>query len=152
MQVDMLSLNQIMIRTTGQRMEENGMAKADIIKFRELLLSDAELQEKLRKASEAYTGANDEKAVFENVLAPLAGEYGLSATYEEFKEYRVALSGGADGELSEDELTQVAGGKGTGAFICALLGVGAGNMGNPNDNCMFIGAGVGICTVEGASV
>ena len=63
------------------------MAKADIIKFRELLLTDTEFQEKLRKASEAYKGEKDEKAVFDNVLTPLAKEYGLSATYEEFREY-----------------------------------------------------------------
>jgi hypothetical protein len=40
----------------------------------------------------AYTGEKDEKAVFDNVLVPLAGEYGLSATYEEFKEFADALS------------------------------------------------------------
>lgn len=96
------------------------MAKADILKFRELLLKDPEFQEKFRKAAEAYKGEKDEKSVFDNVLTPLAREYGLSATYEEFQEYAGALTGGADGELSEDELEQVAGGKGSGAWAMSL--------------------------------
>ena len=131
------------------------MAKADILKFRELLLTDADFQEKFKKAAEAYTGEKDEKAVFDNVLVPLAREHGLSATFEEFKEYAASFSRGADGELSEDELSQVAGGKGSGGkglFVCAIMGAGFGNTGNPNDNCFFIGMGVGACAAEGATV
>lgn len=100
------------------------MSNADLLKFKELLNSDAEFQEKLRKAAEEYTGEQDEKAVFENLLSPLAQEYGLSATYEEFKEYIDGFSGGAEGELSEDELEQVAGGKDSGFGFCILLGGG----------------------------
>ncbi len=127
------------------------MAKADIIKFRELLLTDADFQEKLRKAAESYTGEKNEKAVFDNVLTPIAREHGLSATFEEFKEYADSFAAGAEGELSEDELKQVAGGKGTGIFVCAIMGAGFGNTGNPNDNCFFIGMGIGACAAEGAS-
>lgn len=100
------------------------MAKADLIKFRDLLVSDSGFQEKFRKAAEAYKGPQDEKSVFENLLLPLGKEHGLSATYEEFKEYTGALKAGAAGELSEDELTQVAGGKNSGIGFCAGVGIG----------------------------
>ena len=129
------------------------MAKADILKFRELLLSDAEFQEKLRKAAEAYKGETDEKAVFDNVVIPVAGEYGLSATYEEFREYAEAFSKQASGELSEDELTQVAGGKGDGVVLCVSVGAGIGRLQTikTKSGCFFLGMGVGICVYEGAS-
>ena len=94
------------------------MAKADLIKFRELLNTDTEFQDKLRKAAESYTGEPGDKAVFENLLIPLAKEYGLSATFEEFVEYLKAFMGGGEAELSEDELAMVAGGKG----ICFVVG------------------------------
>lgn len=85
------------------------------------------------------------------MLVPLAKEYGLSATFEEFREYAGSFSGGADGELSDDELTQVAGGKGSGGFVCGIVGAGFGNTGNPNDNCFFLGMGIGACFTEGAT-
>ncbi len=100
------------------------MAKADLIKFRDLIASDPEFQEKFRKAAEAYKGPQDEKSVFENLLQPLGKEYGLSATYEEFKEFTGAFTGEAGGELSEDELEQVAGGKNSGIGLCAGIGIG----------------------------
>ena len=129
------------------------MAKTDISKFRELLLTDADFQEKVRKAAEAYKGEQDEKAVFDKLLTPIAEEYGLSATFEEFKEYTEAFTDGAASELSDDELSQVAGGKGSGAFVCGLIGGGFGSTcKNTNDWCMVVGVGVGICVVEGASV
>lgn len=100
------------------------MAKADLIKFRDLLASDSEFQEKFRKAAEAYTGPQDEKSVFEKLLQPLGKEYGLSATYEEFKDLTSTPAGDAEGELSEDELAQVAGGKNSGIGFCAGVGIG----------------------------
>lgn len=83
------------------------MAKADLKKYQDLLTSDAEFQEKFKAAAEAYRGPQDEKAIFENLLLPLGQEHGLSATYKEFKEYTSSFAGGS-GELSEDELSQVA--------------------------------------------
>ncbi len=127
------------------------MAKSDLIKFRDLYLSDISFQEKLRNAAEAYTGEKDEKAVFDNVLVPLAGEYGLSATYEEFKEFAGAFSGETAGELSEDELSQVAGGKGDGLIACAIAGLGIGHtkLENGTSGCFVLGVGAGICVYEG---
>ena len=83
-------------------------------------------------------------------LAAFARKHGLSATYEEFQEYAGALAGGADGELSEDELEQVAGGKGSGAWGCFIVGAGGGST-SSNDWCMVFGLGMGICVYEGAS-
>lgn len=144
---------------TGQEKEKN-MAKADIIKFQELLNSDAEFREKFIKAAEVHTGETDEKAVFDNLLLPFAQEYGLSATYEEFSEY-IGAAGKADSELSEDELAQVAGGKGGGIGMseCLVLGFGMGAGGaSTGDNwgggvCALIGVGLGIfeCIGSGES-
>ena len=43
------------------------MAKADLIKFRDLLSSDPEFREKFKKAAQVYSGEQDEKAVFEHI-------------------------------------------------------------------------------------
>ena len=129
------------------------MAKSDLIKFRELLSSDEGFQEKFRKAAESYTGEQNEKAVFDNLLLPLGEEYGLSASYEEFSEYMSAFSGGSGVELSEDELAQVAGGKGSGVFLCGGIGVGLGlTDDHVKDYCVVGGVGLGACVVEGASL
>lgn len=89
-----------------------------MIKFRELLNTDIEFQNKLRKAAESYTGEPGDKAVFDNLLVPFAKEYGLSATYEEFAGYLGAFMSDEERELSEDELAMVAGGKG----LCFVIG------------------------------
>ncbi len=127
------------------------MAKEDLKRFQELLTSDADFQEKFRKAAEAYTGEKDEKSVFDGVLLPLAKEYGLSATYEEFKEYISTFAVNAGNELSEDELAQVAGGKGNGLVVCAVVGAGIGRT-NKVDFCTILGWGLGVCLAEGATV
>ena len=127
------------------------MAKADIIKFQELLNSDSEFREKLSKAAEVYAGGTNGREVFDNLLLPLAQEYGLSATYDEFSEY-VSAAGKADSELSEDELAQIAGGKGGGIGVgeCLSLGFGFGAGGASTGDdwgggvCVLIGAGIGI--------
>lgn len=110
----------------------------DLEKFRELLLTDTEFQKKLQAASEAYTGDQTEEAVFNNVLVPVASEYGISATFDEFKAYMENLN--SDTEMSKEELSQVAGGtKGYGAAACA--GIGAGWAVNSDTGCWWIGAG-----------
>ena len=127
------------------------MAKADMMKFRELMFTDADFQEKLKNAGEAYTGDKSEKAVFDNVLIPLAKEYGLSATFEEFKEYTKAFTGSAEGELSDDELSQVAGGKGLGAAACASAGIGIGyaSKNGISGGCFVFGYGTGFVACAG---
>lgn len=91
--------------------------------------------------------------MFENVLLPVGKEYGLSATYEEYKEYIGSFAGTSDSELSEDELTQIAGGKGDGAILCAIAGLGIGHTKLESDTagCFVLGVGAGICVYEGIS-
>ena len=114
-----------------------------ISKFRELLLTDEEFQQKLQAAGEAYDGDQNEEAVFNNVLVPLAAQYGITATYDEFKTYVESLSGT---EMSEEELSAVAGGDkanggGFGALTCASLGLGIGGAAST--------VGGGVCVILG---
>ena len=131
-------------------MPEKGenMANSDLTKFRELLNTDAEFQEKLREAAEIYTGEPGDRAVFDNLLVPLAKEYGLSATFEEFTEYIGAFMRGGEKELSEDELAMVAGGKG----VCFAIGGSdrpeadayTNSEGGEAHACYYIGVGIAI--------
>ena len=125
------------------------MAKADLVKFRDLLSSDPEFREKFKKAAQVYSGEQDEKAVFDNLLLPLTKEYGLSATYEEFKSYIGTFAGDAESELSEDELSQVAGGKNSGYGLC--FGVGGGDLfgTSEDDYYRLICGGVGLAWCPG---
>lgn len=122
---------------------------AGIRKFRELLLTDEAFQQKLKAATEAYTGEQTEEAVFNDVLAPLAAEYGITATYEEFHDYILG-----DQEMDQEELTQVAGGKsgGLGGQFCFGLGLGAGGGGGDGTGgaCAIIGGGWGIYKCAGS--
>ena len=83
------------------------------------------LRDKVKSGLDGYSGdKNDEKAVLEAVLAPVAKEAGFDFTYEDMA--KLAASSGDD-ELSEEELTAAVGGW---AF------------------CIGIGFGKGITTVE----
>lgn len=121
-------------------------------KFRELLLTDEEFRAKLQKASETYTGDQTEEAVFNNVLVPLAAEYGITETFEEFKTHLTSLE---DRELSSDEIAQISGGGkgsgGIGANLCLGIGVGGGI--TKGTLCAAVGFGdTGACAIEGAWV
>ena len=124
----------------------------DLVKFRELLLTDQGFQSKLKDAASAYTGEQTEEAVFNNILVPVAAEYGIAATYEEFKDYIKELS---DSEMSKDELIQIAGGKtgGLGIAGCYVIGggTGAGAGSGSGGVCLLFGVGWGYynCTGEG---
>ena len=119
-------------------------------KFRELLLYDKEFQGKLKAAAESYTGEQTEEAVFNGLLVPLAAEYGVTATFTEFKTYMESLSDNS--EMSREELTQVAGGdKGFGGTLCKYIGIGGGA--TSNGGCLGIGGSNGynldLCIGEG---
>ena len=118
--------------------------------------TDAAFQEKLKAAMESYTGEQSEEAVFEAVLVSLAKQYGISASFEEYKEY-VANISTEDRELSQDEVDQLAGGtKGIGIGSTACLGIGVGLGGNYASSTsvcaiVSIGSGADACVVEGQS-
>lgn len=122
----------------------------DLQKFEDLIRTDAAFQEKLKAAFQSYTGEKTEAAVFENILVPLANEYGIHASLEEFQAYMKA-DRKEDRELDEDEINQLAGGgKGFGASLCWQFGVGIGI--TDKSSCAFIGYGDDpqICAFPGA--
>ena len=99
---DVISTSLLELLGLEEKKEEQAMD--GIKKFVELMNTDEAFQAKLKEALAKYDGEKTEEAVFQNVLAPLASEYGITATIEEYKDYI------SDGELSTDELEQVAGG------------------------------------------
>ena len=123
-----------------------------IRKFEELLRTDETFRKKLQEAEEAYTGEQTEEAIFDQVLVPLAEEYGITGTFEEYKEYISRLS---DPTMSEDELAQIAGGtsKGGGVDVgmCFGMGIGCGVGGGPGAGnvCALIGVGYGSVNCTG---
>jgi len=99
--------------------------------------------------------ADGDNAILTGVLSPLASEYGIKASYDEFKTYITSL---ADQELGSEEIAQVAGGKGAGfgAAACYIIGAGLGGGVDGDDGdagCCFIGFGNSYlaCAVSGAA-
>lgn len=87
---------------------------------------------------------------FDNLILPFTKEHGLSASFEEFTEYIGTFAGDNAGELSEDELSQVAGGKGVGigAINCEYVGLGGGYAVSEDGGgvCFLVGVGKGVET------
>ena len=127
-------------------------------KFRELLRTDEAFQEKLKTAAANYEGENTDEALFHGVIEPIASEYGVTATFDEYSEYIRTISDNS--ELSADELKQVAGGKINGGGLvviqCKVLGFGAGVGAGAEGGglCIVIGAGSGsaACVTAGTTV
>ena len=115
------------------------MAKENVKKFYEKLESSKELQEKLVKAQESYTGdKEDTSAVLEEVLLPIAKEAGYDFTAEELKAAERELA--QEKGISEEELENVSGGwKG----FCPFIGVSKGGLA---EAC--VGSGVGTSDSE----
>lgn len=129
----------------------------DLKKFSDLMLNDEEFQKKLAEAASNYKGEQTEKAVFEGIVDPLAKEYGVNITCEDFME-AITQAASADGELINDELAQVAGGSdfgGLGANACSIIGAGIGATTTPDhtSSCFIIGVGdhIGACFSEGVT-
>ena len=122
-------------------------------KFRKLLLTDEDFRNKLKEAVESYNGEKTEEAVFNNVVVPLAAQYDITATYEEFQSYQEHLAN-ADTELNQDEVAQIAGGKdiwGAGSEVCYYVGAGCG--GTSHGACFLVGgtdgARIETCIIRG---
>lgn len=102
------------------------MAIENVREFEERLRGDEALQTRLRELAKAFEGdRQDERALFEAVVAPAAAEVGLPHTYDEALEYMAQK--GDDEDISADEAKAVA----------------AGERANPNwaDMCIFLGFG-----------
>ena len=123
-----------------------------IKKFAELMNTDEAFKAKLSAAMQSYKGEMTPEAVYNNVLSPIAKEYGISVSLEEFNDY-ISSQANGDEALSFDELEQVAGGKhgGFGNTACAAIGVGAGGTGGDGAGsvCALIGVGWGVSTCVG---
>lgn len=125
-------------------------------KFQELLMTDEKFQAKLMEAVSACQGEPTEEEIFNTVLTPLAAEYGISATYDEFKEYMDSLN---NREINSDEVAQIAGGtsKGFGLEATACIGIGFGAGAGAGKEgggvCVIWGVGWGsnFCAGEGES-
>ena len=94
------------------------MAKENIKKFENLMISDESLIARFNEASKSYVGdVNDERAFFDKVIAPIAEEAGVPFTFDELVKAKDNL-----GELDESELAAVSGGSG----FCFLVGYSEG--------------------------
>lgn len=125
-------------------------------KFEELMKTDAAFQEKLKNALVSYNGEQTEEAVFKEVLAPIAKDYGINADFEEVKAYIGGIGTNRSTELSLEEMAQVAGGAkvdGVGAAACYKGGFGFACINEPNCDvkCIIVGIGqaAGGCLGEG---
>lgn len=85
--------------------ERQAMHK-DVAKFRQLLGTNPALRDKVRRAVVDFNGdRNNDRAVYEAVIAPIAASHGFDLTYEETFEPTMDTR-----ELSDDELELIAGG------------------------------------------
>ena len=125
-----------------------------IKKFQELLNTDEEFRQKLKAAVQSYKGDQTAEAVFQSVFVPIAAEYGITDTFDDFNSFLSGLNGQ---EMDQTELSQIAGGdKGFGASACYQVGVGVGGHGEGsriNAICIIIGTGdkVAACAGEGVT-
>lgn len=122
--------------------------KHDLKKLEELLKNDEEFKQKLLTAGGNYRGEMTGKAIFLNVFAPIAKEYGLSITYEDMGGFLNPERTSA-GELDPDEMSRVSGGKHAWSRkdenVCVTLGTGCG----ADDFCVAVGSDPGmICQLK----
>ncbi len=127
-----------------------------IKKFADLMDKDPVFLEKLKAAVESYTGEQTVEGIYTNVLAPLAEEYGISVSLEEFTAF---VSPEDDEVMDDSEVAQISGGTskgfGFGVSECAMIGLGAGGGAGKKSGgaCVLVGAGYGkiSCIAEGDS-
>ena len=130
------------------------MAKDDVKKFYKELGENKELQDKIIKAQESYSGdIADRQAMVESIVVPIAKEAGYEFSAEEayIYERKQAVEEG----ISEEELENVSGGwsgcLGIGASsdfaICAEIGVDNFDSTHADGGglfvCFYVGIGLG---------
>lgn len=110
----------------------------DIGKFIDLFKRNNQFQEKLKTAIIDFKGNLKEEAVYTDIFLPLASEYGLSISSEDFRVYIERMSC-EDEEMTDDELSLVSGGSVKGWVInrCTSIGVGIGDVGG--SVCVAVG-------------
>jgi len=110
------------------------MSKENVKLFYDALTKDKGLQEKAKAIGQKYAGQRPDKAqtelIYQKELVPLAREAGFDFTAAEIKEYAEETKQTAIRELSEEELTAVAGGS-----PCACVLIGGGSFGSDGMIC-----------------
>ena len=136
----------------------------NVDKFVALIKEDPSLSEKFNSAVENYNGDQSIEDIFQNILLPLAKEYGCDFTLEDMQEY-IHREEASVLELSSDEMDIVAGGGGgvgIGASACFIIGLGCASQGeiDMRDGSLTemgvcggigIGFGAGACIVSGST-
>lgn len=119
------------------------MSRENVYQFETLLNEDGSVRERLKELAEAYGGdREDERAVFEAVIAPLAEEVGLPYTYDEVIEF--AREKDDDEDLTPDELKAMSGGS-----YCVSLGF---NDQVSADACNMESIGACACAYAGVGI
>jgi predicted ribosomally synthesized peptide with nif11-like leader len=99
------------------------MAKEAVLGFYEKLQKDTALQEKIKAAEKSYAGdKEDRETIAKEIILPIAKAAGFDISLDDIKEYEKNLY--KEGEVSDGELQQVAGGSSIG--FCVVYGVGKG--------------------------
>lgn len=80
--------------------------------------TNEEIREKVTNAAKAYKGEQTDEQIWKDVFAPIAAEEGYDVSLEEFKAFMDQTRNA--GEISVDELEQIAGG----INACVIIGVG----------------------------
>ena len=138
----------------------------DVSKFFELLASDKNLVKKLSDNDRTYADIHKDDEVdrlkaAEEIIMPIAKEAGFNFTLKDLMDYEEKQNDAIDEEISEEELSQVAGGQrtldGYGATACYWLGLGFGASKPYRDGegnfCVIFGYGkTNACWSEGTEV
>lgn len=119
------------------------MAIENVGKFEEILRGSEDMSAKLKAAMDAYSGdKTDERAIFENVIAPLAEEAQLPFSFDEALEYAASPR-----DLDDAEVEAVAGGD------CACYFIGGREWDDPGTGgtwaCIDTDVGAGACWYGG---
>lgn len=108
------------------------MSKENVKAFYELAAKEEGVRNKLAELFKPYEGkelSEEEKSkLTETLIIPVAAEYGLPFTMEEWISFveDAKASSSKEGELSNEELESVAGGFAIGLTFCFLVGAGTG--------------------------
>jgi hypothetical protein len=116
------------------------MSKENVKLFYEALARDKALQEKFKAISKKYEGQKPDDAqtdlIYRKELLPLGREAGFNFTLAELKGYVAEAKAPVIRELSEEELTAVAGGN-----ECTCVAGGGGGLHGYTCGCVIAGFG-----------
>ena len=120
------------------------MEKKDMRAFFEALSKDEAVQKALKEKELAYIGTKEHlDSIIEEILLPVANAAGYNFTLEDLLDFEKDMR--LQGELDEDELESIAGGKVWG--VCVGFGIGYGSSAYGTSSCFILGGA--LCVVVG---